>query len=100
MISEATARMRTLIAIVACVAVAAIVANVWVNWIFPSCFTGTSDSDFTEGLFLPATLVAFVFGGSDPVYRQLLFVEAFLICFPVFLLAYLPIAYVFRRHNA
>jgi hypothetical protein len=102
MISEATARRRTLLAIAACVAVAAVVANQWVKWIYPS-FTGGAYSDFKffpHGLFLPASLVAFVLGASDPMFRQLLFLEALLICFVTFISIYGVIAYVFRRDNA
>jgi hypothetical protein len=84
------------------VAVAAIVANQWVKWIYPF-FIGGAYSDFRffpHGLFLPASLVAFVLGASDPVFRQLLFLEAFLICLVTFIIIYGFIAYAFRRDNA
>ena len=102
MISEATALKRLLVAMVVCLAAAAIVARAWVVWIYPS-FCGGAYSEFRffpHGLFLPASLVGFVIGASDAVFRRLLFVEAFLICFVAFMFFYGFIAYVLRRDKA
>jgi F0F1-type ATP synthase assembly protein I len=99
MISKTTALKRMLVAFVVCLVAAAIVAYKWGEWFHPS-FTGGAYSDFKffpHGLFLLAGFVAFVLGASDSVFRQLLFVEAFLICFCTFIVIYGFIASVLRR---
>ena len=101
MISEATAIKRMRIAIVVCLAAAGIVGYVWTASIHP-LFTGEEYSNFRfypHGLFLPASLVAFFFGASDAVFRRLLFVEAFLICFFAFIIIYGIVAAVIRKDN-
>jgi hypothetical protein len=101
MISEASARRRTLIALVVCVAVAAIGAWGWVRLIYPS-FCGGAYSDFKlypHVLFLPASLVAFVVSPSDAGLRKALFCEAFLICLFVLFFIYLFIAYAWRKNH-
>src|SRR4051794_1715188 len=98
-ISESSARTRTFIALVACVATAAGAAFGWVNSMYPA-FCGGAYSDFKfypHMLFLPATLVAVVFGPSDTGLRRALFCEAFLICFALFLIGYFLIVAVCRK---
>jgi hypothetical protein len=66
-------------------------------------FCGGAYSDFKfypHVLFLPATLVAFVFGASDAGLRTALFCEAFLICFAAIAFAYFLVAYLYRREPA
>jgi hypothetical protein len=97
-----SARIRTLIALVACVAIAAIMSFGWVRLIYPS-FCGGAYSDFKfypHVLFLPASLVAFVVAPSDAGLRVALFFEAFLICFVAVLATYFFVAHVCRKDNA
>lgn len=101
MISEASARKRTVIAFVVCAALAAVFAYGWVQEIFPS-FCGGAYSNFKpypHVLFLPATVVAFVLSPSDAGLRIALFCEAFLICIIPLLVIYFLIAYIWRRDN-
>jgi hypothetical protein len=102
--SEASARWRIVIGLIACVPLAAFVADRWVDWIYPS-FIGGAYADFKvypHGLFLPANLIAFVLqttGASDAVFRRAMVVEAFLICYSVMLVLFLIIASVFRARG-
>ena len=102
MISEASARKRTLIALAVCAVAAIIAANQWVAWIYPS-FCGGAFSDFKvypHRLFMPAAIAAYLVNRSGSGLRLALFCEAFLICFAVIFFIYFFVAYVFRRGNA
>jgi hypothetical protein len=102
MISERTARLRTLIAMVVCAGLAALCAIAWVQSVLsPPPGTATGQIETTNiFIFAPALYLTVASGGSTTVLGVLMFAEAFGIIFGFLVLMYIFIAYMIRVGDA